>query len=429
MPQPQVDPTNPFLPQNYPSPWPTVPFTAPNPTLETRIPYHLLPEKLIVHDPWGVLSAHRVRDDEVRWEDKKDVTYTYHLSLSKAGLAKKKQSKEDALKEWSDKCAKQATLFFGAGSIRDENGLVAAPAVVELPPPPRPVTEVPEAHVYFSPAKAVGSGNHSYVYDVEWELPRSVFFQPQICKTCVISELERVLAEKFKDRELPRGTLERETRLKKAGVTVEIVTKNEFYCEAFKRKDVDTAFGLDECPPDAQPPKTPDNPKRTQDLTDPEYETIDTYKGDILRVRQDETNIQYQHPHTGLGPCCKHLSPQRPVPLTSTVRVTAKISRQYDEHLSREARNYQDFPDHFFEHWNGYNLVAPIHDPVPVGAVVPQFYGYYKPDSDQTVSNSDSDSDDDTYLSPIILMEDCGQQINVDKLNYDDKYVLTPPID
>ncbi|KAI0064460.1 hypothetical protein BV25DRAFT_1852231, partial [Artomyces pyxidatus] len=36
-------------------PWPLVPFTTSPPPLQQRIPYHLLPKKLIVHDPDGVL--------------------------------------------------------------------------------------------------------------------------------------------------------------------------------------------------------------------------------------------------------------------------------------------------------------------------------------------------------------------------------------
>ncbi|KAG2070566.1 hypothetical protein BDR04DRAFT_1142719 [Suillus decipiens] len=43
----------------------------------------------------------------------------------------------------------------------------------------------------------------------------------------------------------------------------------------------------------------------------------------------------------------------------------------HDLHLAQEAENYQSFPDHFFQHWTGYNIVPPIHDPVPVGALCP----------------------------------------------------------
>lgn len=60
-----------------------------------------------------------------------------------------------------------------------------------------------------------------------------------------------------------------------------------------------------------------------------------------------------------------------------------------------------------------FNLTPPLHDPVPVGALVPQFYGYYKPETPGKGKK---------YLSPILLLEDCGEQVNVDALGIDDRY-------
>lgn len=378
------------------------------------------------------MHAHHVPDDNICWEDKSDVVYTYHLALSSAGRAKRQKSKEDALKEWSDKCEKRMSMMFESGHDVDENGLVDCPVSVELPPPPRPITEVPEAHVYLSPAKYLGSGHHSYVYDVEWELPRSVFFEPKLCQLCINSAVEKIVKERFKGSAPPRGTLVSEMELVKPGITAELMTKSELYRD-IPGSDPSFISGLANCPEDVQPPQPPGNPKRMLDITEPEYRRVDTYSGDIIGINRDEIDIQYQYPHTGLGPCCEHMRSRHPHPLTATVRVTAKISKKHDNHLEKEARNYQNFPSHFFEHWNGYNLVNPIHDPVPVGAVVPQFYGYYKPDPDQKfvrpsdyrTNYDDYDSDSDDYLSPILLLENCGQQIDVDKLNHDEKCVLT----
>ncbi|KAI0064459.1 hypothetical protein BV25DRAFT_1782348, partial [Artomyces pyxidatus] len=83
-----------------------------------------------------------------------------------------------------------------------------------------------------------------------------------------------------------------------------------------------------------------------------------------------------------------------------------------DRHLAAEARNYQRFPKHLFQHWNGYNVLPPLHDPVPVGAVVPQFYGHYVPEK----TNAEAED-----LSPIMLLEDCGKPIDPRKLNLDDR--------
>lgn len=76
---------------------------------------------------------------------------------------------------------------------------------------------------------------------------------------------------------------------------------------------------------------------------------------------------------------------------------------RYDDHLQKEAENYQSFPKHMFEHWTGFNKLRALEDPVPVGALVPQFYGYYKPERSQKKSGG--------YLSSILLMEHCGKQI------------------
>lgn len=74
-------------------------------------------------------------------------------------------------------------------------------------------------------------------------------------------------------------------------------------------------------------------------------------------------------------PFCKHLDRDVRAPPSTRVSVTAKLSLPDDHveahsfHLSEEARSYQEFPEHMFEHWNGYNVLQPLHDPTPVGAV------------------------------------------------------------
>jgi len=124
--------------------------------------------------------------------------------------------------------------------------------------------------------------------------------------------------------------------------------------------------------------------------------------------------VKWQDPS---GPKCIHgcMRSTDPVPRTATVSVAVKLSIEHDAHLEREAKNYQLFPSHFYEHWNGYNVMPPLHNPVPVGALCPQFYGYYTPD-DPTDGTSRPD-----YLSPILLLEHCGSQIIPEDLNQDDR--------
>ncbi|KAK0499388.1 hypothetical protein EDD18DRAFT_1029806, partial [Armillaria luteobubalina] len=88
-----------------------------------------------------------------------------------------------------------------------------------------------------------------------------------------------------------------------------------------------------------------------------------------------------------------------------------------DSHLECEAVNYQWFPEHFFQHWSRYNIIPPIHNPTPVLAVIPQFYSYYVPE--------DGEAKDGEYLSPILLLEDCGVPVNIDELDMDDQHKCT----
>lgn len=54
---------------------------------------------------------------------------------------------------------------------------------------------------------------------------------------------------------------------------------------------------------------------------------------------------------------CSHIKQEArsPYPSTTKVQVIAKLSLPNDPHLPAEAINYQTFPPHLFEHWNGFN--------------------------------------------------------------------------
>jgi len=137
-----------------------------------------------------------------------------------------------------------------------------------------------------------------------------------------------------------------------------------------------------------------------------------TYEGPAVKVFPE---VHWQNPEH--GPYCSHIQELlecEKVPLTAKANVAVKLSKQYDPHLACEAENYQSFPTHLFEHWSGYNIIPPLHDPVPIGAVVPQFYGYYVPKENKGVGSS-------PYLSPILLLENCGIPIDPEVLNKDEK--------
>jgi hypothetical protein len=83
---------------------------------------------------------------------------------------------------------------------------------------------------------------------------------------------------------------------------------------------------------------------------------------------------------------------------------------------------YAGFQKHFAEEWCGFNKVEGVKQPVRAAAVVPKFYGYYLPEEvKESMSNA--------YYwrapsSPILLLEDCGKQVNPELLTLDQKYVL-----
>jgi hypothetical protein len=115
-----------------------------------------------------------------------------------------------------------------------------------------------------------------------------------------------------------------------------------------------------------------------------------------------------------------------PDPLTARspsgeVTVAAKMSFSSDsarELLQNEGSIYNEFPQHLMEHWCGLNLVMPINTPVPVGAVVPKFYGYYTPIDDAGFGK----------LSPILLLEECGKPIEPRSLSLDARWAVECPL-
>ncbi|KAH7915867.1 hypothetical protein BJ138DRAFT_996940, partial [Hygrophoropsis aurantiaca] len=397
--------TSPFHPSHYPSPWPITPCVYPHPLprLQKRIPHHLLPKKLYVHDPWNLLSVENgdvsnLADDEdyadpdfkTPWNKKKDIVRLYHLALNeqaqkeadKAELAERLSERERVAKDG------EVMKFLPAGI---ESGPVEWPMVeAVLPPHPPNMTTVPEAHLYISPRNALGNGNHSVVYRADWEIPRDLLVPSELCDTCIREKAEEELG-KWKDM---RDKEELNTGDENNDAKGQGAVKG-------KRKPNKAEEILD---------------KPIIELQTPNFRSIRKYSGEVLQFTPD---VQWQNPSQTLP--CQHLARGHPamVPQTARVEVVAKLSIAHDSHISVEAENYQKFPPHFFENWNGYNVVPPLHDPVPVGAIVPQFYGYYLPE--KPVVKEHNRPNDLSYLSPILLLEHCGTPIEPDRLSQDDK--------
>ncbi|KDQ12635.1 hypothetical protein BOTBODRAFT_34350 [Botryobasidium botryosum FD-172 SS1] len=90
---------------------------------------------------------------------------------------------------------------------------------------------------------------------------------------------------------------------------------------------------------------------------------------------------------------------------------------------------YSLFPEHLSQDWAGYVQVPPLHLPVPLGAVVPKFYGLYTPEPAEPKLDADSDEAETKPQKPILimLMEECGKPIDPDKLTPFEKFVPQLP--
>ena len=412
----------------------------------------MLPARLVVHDPWKLLNprneerwsdAEQEADEEISydWSTKEDIIHIYKLQISKeekrtldddaeaeANLAKRAQARNTFLADPHTKYRPNLPSGFFLHPEEAKPGPATPPVFVVLPLQANR-KQAPEAHLYLSPKGKIGKGNHSFVYKAEFELPRNQLLDEEICQECILDDLAKRFAEEDgMDRE------KRDPKWDELSGRYIVVTK--------KSPTVVTEM------------KHPITGKMTTYRLEDGEETKElVYEGPVRAI---ESRIQYQD--LSKAPYCKHIqSKQESIhPLTSTVHVAAKLSIQHDTHLANEAKSYQQFPRHFFENWSGYNIINPLHNPVPVGPVVPQFYGYYVVDMEEEkklrgayqdeendtekqdtekIDMPERDSDekyiissyDENYLSPILLIEDCGKPIKASKLSVDDRWVNMVP--
>ncbi|PPQ84582.1 hypothetical protein CVT25_015785 [Psilocybe cyanescens] len=423
-------PASPFSPSAYPSPWPFPPFSQQHmtriPTLQQYIPQSLLPERLIVHDPWKLLAAEVVEVDTeseefrteklVKWNEKEDVTHIYRLQNSEANSIRRKKDNKALEKQEEDRHKVRRKFLadphtrnelpdgFVVNEIQDttveEPGPVKPPIYVVFPL--RPSCKQPEeAHLYIAPAGSIGEGHHSFVYKTELELPRSFLVNEEICEECVLEDMGEILREQ----DGPNGDRRDPKWDEKSGKLA--LKTTEIHPEVTRMAD-------------------PIHGEEATYIIKPgKYSKEFEYEGPFRVI---ESRVKY--PNLEKGPYCTHIQKEdRAIhPLTSKVYVAAKLSKQGDGHLAAEAENYQKFPDHFFEHWTGYNILRPMHDPVPLGALVPQFYGYYVLETRSPkllgTSNTEEEGREDmrsAYLSPLLLLEDCGHPIDPRSLSVDDR--------
>ncbi|KAJ7186494.1 hypothetical protein C8R46DRAFT_879731 [Mycena filopes] len=166
-------------------------------------------------------------------------------------------------------------------------------------------------------------------------------------------------------------------------------------------------------------------------------------------VPKPSTNLRIAHLNMSGAPCLgtgHHSTVHRaalrlPLPLTARsptgeVAVAAKTgfsNSEARELLQNEGKIYGAFPQHLMETSCGFNLVAPITHPVPVGAVVPKFYGYYVPvredverEKEEAATALRSFKATPAFkawdrLSPILLLQECGSPITPSDFNADER--------
>ena len=396
---------------DFPAPWPLAPFSYEAPKIEQRVPLHMLPECLIVHDPGDLLSvshlrySHHLKSQRTHdWTSmEKDKTYVYQLSLTPNGK-KRREEELGVRKEQKEQLRLDKLKKLGTDSKSFPEGYdgmllcpgIATPDLSEPPvfvifpeaPDPKPAEE---AHLYISPDRVAGEGNHSLVLHAEWEVPRSLLVPDVLCNECLLEDVQKTLMKRSGEDESHQAAVWKEKlgRCRQVDCIEPEIT-------------MDIVLG------------SPDSGVQGSYLQDTSAcrKTLFNYSGSVRSIK---TNVQRQSADNYCSHVLRrmHIDGQpnadviRPHPPIARVSLIAKLSTG-DSHLENEAKNYEEFPQHFFEHWNGYNLVNPLHKPVPVNAIVPQYYGYYVPETDDR-------------KSPILLMENCGQQICVKDLSMDDK--------
>lgn len=333
------------------------------------------------------------------WSDLTDVVHTYRLKTSTRNTVRRTEDDKIAKEEEERREVVYDTFIsdphsrnkLPSGMVYDED-----PAATKTPGPAKPpifvifpflppLPPAREAHLYLSPAESIGEGNHSFVYRAELELPRSTLMDDEICYQCIKEDTSRIL----KEQDGPNG----------------------------ERRDPkwDEKVGCYNAKTVGKPPLTISVSDEEEYIFEPStLREILEYDGPYRVIH---SNIGYQRLER--GPYCEHIakSPRGIHPLTAKVKVAAKLSIPNDSHLGREAETYQAFPRYFFEHWSGFNVIKPLHDPTPVGPMVPQFYGYYVPDADSDGSQCGRPQ----YRSPILLLEDCGAELDPASLTLDDR--------
>ncbi|KAF5327707.1 hypothetical protein D9619_005074 [Psilocybe cf. subviscida] len=375
---------------------------GPTPVLQQYLPQHLLPQSLIVHDPDQLLhtSSEKGSPGQQRYTLKFSDRYDERRKEDEAREGQTAAEEKRILEAFLIDPHTRNELPNGRSIklVTEEDEEKEGPTnqqVFYVNPLRSARAPIKEAQLRISKEQFIGAGNHSFVYDASLVLPRTTFFESRLCEECIQQDIHAQLS-----------------------------TYN--FSSSFFTSMVGKMVFKDESVPIKPQPKTTPGPP-------PQLRRVLSYEGPLVVLL---STVEYSH-----APCPKHQPQAKPPPATAEVRVVAKLSKEADAHLTREAENYQRFPKYLFEHWSGLIKVPGVRNPVPAGPVVPQFYGYYVPDgrarenTEESTGGTNTSSDDSDkrhdvngehsgcaapILSPILLLENCGQPIEPEDYGHDD---------
>ncbi len=150
---------------------------------------------MIVHDPDDTLHAH-TGSHRVAVDRSTPRTYKLHLTQETRDAITRERARLTAAAEDKPRQGYMyATVSEEIITGKVKEGPVIEATFAEFPPAPPPPISTPEAHLHINSCDRLGEGNHSYVYRVAWEIPRSLVMEPYTCQACVEQALFKKLRE------------------------------------------------------------------------------------------------------------------------------------------------------------------------------------------------------------------------------------------
>ena len=141
-----------------------MPFSTEKSSPKLEAPLRMLPEVLIVHDPWNTLSIDYINDKhQGDWTQKKDKVHKYRLKHTSKSTDTENQA---------------SCLIVGH---EDNAGHVPPP--IHATSPADSLDKHPEnkfAHLYLDPSHKKGEGNHSSVFGVKIVKYNSIVTKPYV---------------------------------------------------------------------------------------------------------------------------------------------------------------------------------------------------------------------------------------------------------